>query len=116
LLVPPGHPDFMSRVRFTRPGPVTLEGRAWSGWAPIERVEVSTDDGHTWVDATLDEPAGAWAWRRFSVTWTAEPGEHVLRVRAHDGSGRTQPDEPPWNRGGFANNADQGVRVVVLDS
>jgi len=31
LLVPPGFPDFMSRVRFVRPGAVTLEGRAWSG-------------------------------------------------------------------------------------
>jgi hypothetical protein len=39
----------------------------------------------------------------------------VLRVRAHDRSGRSQPDVPPWNRGGFANNADQPVEVFVLD-
>jgi DMSO/TMAO reductase YedYZ molybdopterin-dependent catalytic subunit len=116
LLVPPGIPDFMSRVRFVRPGAVTLEGRAWSGWAPVERVEVSTDDGRGWVDAELaDDGGGPWAWRRFAVGWEAGPGEYVLRARAHDASGRSQPDAPRWSRGGFANNADQGLRVVVLD-
>jgi hypothetical protein len=43
------------------------------------------------------------------------PGRHVLRVRPHDQSGRSQPDDPFWNRGGFANNADQPVEVFVLD-
>ena len=35
LMVPPGVPDFLSRARHLRPGPCRLEGRAWSGWAPI---------------------------------------------------------------------------------
>ena len=46
LLVPPGFPDFMSRTRVVRPGTHLLEGRAWSGWGAVRRVEVSTDDGH----------------------------------------------------------------------
>jgi DMSO/TMAO reductase YedYZ molybdopterin-dependent catalytic subunit len=116
LLVPPGFPDFMSRVRFVRPGAVTLEGRAWSGWAPIERVEVSTDDGRSWTDADLSDAEGRWAWRRFSAPWEATPGEHVLRTRAHDAGGRSQPASSRWSRGGFANNTDQGLRVVVLDA
>jgi DMSO/TMAO reductase YedYZ molybdopterin-dependent catalytic subunit len=116
LLVPPGFPDFMSRVRFVRPGDLTLEGRAWSGWAPVERVEVSTDDGASWVDSELADVGGRWAWRRFTTTWEAAPGEYVLRACAHDASGRSQPGSPRWSRGGFANNADQGLRVVVLDS
>lgn len=115
LLVPPGFPDFMSRTRVERPGPVRLEGRAWSGWAPVERVEVSVDDGLTWVEAELGPDHGRWAWRGFTLVWAAAPGQHLLRVRAHDQSGRTQPAVPPWNRGGFANNADQPVEVVVLD-
>ena len=45
LMMPPGIPDFMTRRRFLPPRPVRLEGRAWSGWAPIERVEVSVDGG-----------------------------------------------------------------------
>jgi DMSO/TMAO reductase YedYZ molybdopterin-dependent catalytic subunit len=115
LLVPPGFPDFMSRVRFVHAGPVALEGRAWSGWAPVERVEVSADDGRTWTDADLaPTESGRWSWRRFTTQWDAQPGEYVLRARAHDGSGRVQPSAPRWSRGGFANNADQGLPVVVL--
>ena len=34
LMIPPGFPDFLSRTRFIEAGPCTLEGRAWSGWAP----------------------------------------------------------------------------------
>jgi len=115
LLAPPGFPDFMSRTRVARPGPVRLEGRAWSGWAPVDRVEVSVDDGSSWGDADLGPEHGAWAWRGFATVWDAVPGQHVLRVRAHDRSGRSQPDVAPWNRGGFANNADQPVEFFVLD-
>jgi DMSO/TMAO reductase YedYZ molybdopterin-dependent catalytic subunit len=114
LMAPPGFPDFITRTRVLRPGRVPLEGRAWSGWAPISRVEVSTDDGATWSDATLDPESGRWAWRRFSWGWEAAPGEHRLRVRAHDASGRVQRTEPAWNRGGFTNNADQPVSCLVL--
>ncbi|WP_426243871.1 sulfite oxidase [Nocardioides sp. LHG3406-4] len=113
LVEPPGFPDFMTRTRVVRPGPTTLRGRAWSGWAPVERVEVSTDDGTTWREAGLGPDLGRWAWRAFDIPWEAEPGEHSLRARAYDGSGRVQRLDPAWNRGGFANNADQPVLVVV---
>jgi hypothetical protein len=115
LLIPPGMPDFMSRVRIVRPGPVPLRGRAWSGWGTIRRVEVSTDDGATWDDAELGEQPSRWAWRAFSATWDAQPGEHRLRVRAHDSDGRVQGSEPRWNRGGFTNNADQPLTVHVIE-
>ncbi|MQA09882.1 MAG: molybdopterin-dependent oxidoreductase [Pseudonocardiaceae bacterium] len=115
LLVPPGFPDFMSRRRVVRPGPVPLSGRAWSGHAPITRVEVSTDNGASWTDAKLDPDQGHnWAWRRWSTTWQAEPGEHVLAARATDAEGNTQPVDQPWNRGGFANNLIHQVPVTCL--
>ncbi|WP_020387067.1 sulfite oxidase [Kribbella catacumbae] len=114
LLIPPGHPDFMSRHRFVTAGPVVLQGRAWSGWAPIERVEVSVDAGVSWQDAKLDAESNDLSWRGFSFDWDAVPGEHVLTVRAHDRSGRVQPIEAPWNRGGFANNSAQRITVLVL--
>ena len=41
------------------------------------------------------------------------PGEHELCVRAHDETGRSQPVAPPWNVGGYANNAVQRVAVTV---
>ena len=115
LLAPPGDPDFMTRERVLRPARVRLTGRAWSGWAPVERVEVSTDDGTTWRDAELDAHEHRWAWRGFGLDWEATPGTHLLRVRAHDASGRVQGTDPRWNRGGFTNNGDQAVTVHVLE-
>ena len=35
-------------------------------------------------------------------------------ARAHDTSGRSQPVDQPWNRGGFANNLVQRVPVTVV--
>jgi sulfane dehydrogenase subunit SoxC len=113
LLVPPGIPDFFERTRTLAAGPCRLEGRAWSGWGTIERVEVSTDGGETWSDAALGEPAQLYAWRGWSLDWGAQPGEHVLMCRATDSSGRSQPAEPDWNLGGYCNNAPQRVRVRV---
>ncbi|MFJ7049371.1 sulfite oxidase [Streptomyces sp. NPDC101112] len=117
LLIPPGFPDFMSRARVVRPGALELEGRAWSGRAPVTRVEISTDGGRGWGEAEV-EPAGAhrWAWRRWRFAWTAVPGDHVLMARATDTEGRTQPLDQPWNRGGFTNNFVQRVPVVCLNS
>jgi len=113
LLVPPGIPEFMTRDRTVAAGEVLLEGRAWSGLAPVASVEVSDDGASTWSAATL-EPAGEpWAWRGFAYRWEAKPGEHVLCSRARDEAGNEQPVEPPWNLGGYANNAVQTVRVTV---
>lgn len=113
LLVPPGIPDFPERRRFLEPGPCLLEGRAWSGWAPITGVEVSVDGGATWQDAELGESTGDYGWRRWTFRWDATPGEHELCSRATDGVGNTQPLEPGWNTGGYVNNAVQRVPVTV---
>jgi sulfane dehydrogenase subunit SoxC len=113
LLVPPGIPDFPERRRFLEAGPCRLEGRAWSGWAPIKRVEVSVDRGETWQDAELGESTGDYGWRRWTYHWDATPGEHDLCSRATDDAGNTQPLEPEWNTGGYVNNAVQRVLVTV---
>ena len=115
LMVPPGIPDYLSRVRHVRPGPVTVEGRAWSGFGPVERVEFSADGGLTWDDADLDEPLGPYAWVGWSYGWDAGPGEHELCVRATDASGETQPlsADGMWNYGGYGVNVVQRVPVSV---
>jgi DMSO/TMAO reductase YedYZ molybdopterin-dependent catalytic subunit len=113
LLVPPGIPEFLTRDRTVAAGEVVLEGRAWSGLAPIASVDVSVDGGSSWAPAEL-EPAGErWAWRGWSFTWDAEPGDYVLCSRARDEDGYEQPLEPPWNLGGYANNSVQTVRTTV---
>jgi sulfane dehydrogenase subunit SoxC len=116
LMAPPGLPDFMTRERHLPPGRVTLRGRAWSGWAPIVGVTVSTDGGQTFADAELEEPIGEAAWRGWRFEWNAPEGEHVLCSRATDAAGNTQPLDPPWNLKGYANNAVERVRVIVGQS
>jgi DMSO/TMAO reductase YedYZ molybdopterin-dependent catalytic subunit len=115
LLEPPGIPDFMSRVRYLAPGPCVLRGRAWSGWGPITRVQVSVDGGQTWEEAALGEAPSPHAWRSWSLTWEAGVGAYDLCVRATDATDQVQPMQAPWNVGGYANNAVQHVAVVVQD-
>ena len=115
LMIPPGIPEFLTRARVVGAGACELEGRAWAGDAEIIGVDVSTDGGETWAEAELgDDSLGRWAWRRWRLTWDAEPGEYELCCRARDSAGRSQPLEPPWNVGGYANNAVQRVPVTVV--
>jgi sulfane dehydrogenase subunit SoxC len=116
LMIPPGIPDFYSRTRFVEAGPCVLEGRAWSGSGPIERVEVSVDGGESWDDAALVEPPSEFAWHGWSSRWEASPGEHELCSRATDVSGQSQPLNGEWNVDGYCNNAVQRLRVTVTRS
>jgi sulfane dehydrogenase subunit SoxC len=114
LMVPPGIPDFNTRERTVPAGPCLLQGRAWSGWAPVTRVQVSTDGGETWADAELESLESRWGWRGWRFDWVADqPGEYLLCCRAHDEAGNVQPDEAAWNLGGYSNNSPQRVPVTV---
>jgi sulfane dehydrogenase subunit SoxC len=113
LLAPPGIPEFESRRRFLPPGRHPLSGRAWSGLAPVARVEVSTDGGASWQPADLGTQPSPWAWAGWSFVWEATEGAHELCSRATDAAGNTQPLQAPWNTGGYANNAVQRVPVTV---
>jgi len=113
LMVPPGVPEFFSRRRLLEPGDCLLEGRAWSGFAPVAGVDVSADGGATWAAAELRGDEGRWAWRGWTFAWSATPGEHVLCCRARDEAGNEQPFEAEWNVGGYANNGVQRVGVSV---
>lgn len=94
--------------------PVAVRGWAWSGHAPIEGVDVSTDGGATWHPATLGPSRGPYAWRAWTFSWTPRaPGEAVLVSRARDGTGATQPVEAEWNVHGYGNNAMLPRRVRV---
>ena len=107
-------PGFPSATRTVDAGPTKIEGRAWSGWAPVAAVEVSTDGGATWAEAELEPERHRWAWRGWHAEWDATPGEHVLSCRARDEAGNVQPDDGAWNVGGYANNGIQRVAVTVV--
>jgi sulfane dehydrogenase subunit SoxC len=113
LVVPPGFPDFLTRTRFVDADPCTLEGRAWSGWAPVERVEVSLDGGESWRQAEVGPAPSRYAWAGWTYEWDAKAGDYELSCRATDTAGNTQPAAPSWNYDGYCNNAVQRVRVTV---
>jgi DMSO/TMAO reductase YedYZ molybdopterin-dependent catalytic subunit len=94
-------------------GEQTLTGYAWSGYAGIVTVEVSTDGGETWNEAEIVEEAGPLAWVKFEATWDASPGETTLSARATDELHMTQPATVPWNAKGYYYNAVFEVPVTV---
>jgi sulfane dehydrogenase subunit SoxC len=73
------------------PGFHEITGLAWSGAGAVKRVEVSTDGGHTWKDATLHDPIARKAHTRFSTPWTWDGNEAVLQSRCTDDTGTVQP-------------------------
>ena len=77
-------------------GEVTVAGVAWAQHRGISRVEVRVDDG-AWSEVTLLAEPTVDTWRLWRWTWTAEPGEHTLTVRATDGEGQLLTEEvaPP---------------------
>jgi DMSO/TMAO reductase YedYZ molybdopterin-dependent catalytic subunit len=83
-----------------RPEPQMIRGRAYAGENAIATVEYRIDDG-PWRPAQLGSPDIPGAWVRWQFAWTPEPGEHVLRVRATDERGNTQPDASEWNELGY---------------
>jgi len=96
------------------PGEVVIRGVAWSGAAPIAKVELSVDGG-SWQSAALsgERRRHSWQWWELAVRLDSTHGNVVIRARATDLAGRTQPDLPSWNRLGYANNAIQEIRVTV---
>jgi sulfane dehydrogenase subunit SoxC len=115
LMIPPGVPEFFTRERVLSPGPEVLQGRAWSGFGPIERVEVTTDSGITWADADLEPQLDPYGWVGWTYEWDSLPGRHHLACRATDAQGHRQPLQPEWNLGGYACNAVQQFVVVVKE-
>lgn len=68
-----------------------LTGLAWSGRGRIERVEVTTDGGRSWVNAELQEPRLPIALTRFRLAWRFEGQNTTIASRAVDETGYVQP-------------------------
>ena len=116
-------PVSLQRVRslITEPEPDTkvehgempLRGVAWSGAAPIARIEVSVGGG-PWQDARLISERKRHSWQGWElITRLEQRGSTVISARATDMAGRIQPDLSEWNRLGYGNNAIQKIRVDV---
>lgn len=73
------------------PGFYEISGFAWSGAGKVRRVDVSTDGGNTWRQATLQEPVLNRAFTVFRFPWTWHGGPAVLQSRVIDETGYVQP-------------------------
>jgi len=90
-----------------------VEGLVFSDGTGIKKVELSFDDGKTWIDAQLNPELGKYSWRRWKYRWTPETkGLYHLKVRATDNKGNTQADKQ-WNRSGYARGFIERLDVNV---
>jgi hypothetical protein len=94
--------------------PVRIFGAAWSGSAPVEQVELTTD-GQSWQPAALKETQSPYAWVLWEYSWTpAEPGTYTLLCRATDAAGNVQPESQQPDRESYLANWTVPVEVKVV--
>ena len=92
--------------------PLYIGGVAFAGNRGIQRVEVSTDNGQTWNDATLRPALGKYTWVLWTYPWQPTKGEYSLVVRATDGTGAVQTaDKNPTYPDGATGYHYRQVRV-----
>jgi hypothetical protein len=94
---------------------VRIHGAAWASDGEIVRVEVSTNGGSTWKEATLlgDSKPNAWRFWEFNWQTPAAPGKQTLVARATDSLGRTQPAHRDPDRGTYIINHLLPIEVEV---
>ena len=91
-----------------------IKGVAWDGGNGIAQVEVSTDGGTSWHQATLKQDYGRFSWRQWhSVFESKRPGQYRIMARATSHSGASQPLEPIPNLSGYHHNAVQKITLQL---
>ncbi len=92
---------------------VVLRGIAMGGTESVARVEISSDNGRTWLPTTLGPDRGRYGFRRFDVSITLPQGEVPLSVRATNRAGETQPMTQNWNPGGYRRAGVETISVTA---
>lgn len=113
-------PDDNETVKLSPDGRMEVKGYAvpFGNQGPVSRVEVSTDEGKTWIDAELDRSEGQnkWCWILWKARVKAEKGEKkTIYSRATDSAGNTQEKFSQWNIRGVGYNgygASWNVTIV----
>ena len=108
-------------VLTTKPnGKIEVQGYALpqGDRGPVVKVEISIDNGKTWLNADISEDSrkgGRWSW----ALWTAAviipkgKGKRILS-RAIDAGGNTQDPNPTWNLRGVAYNGYGESRDLTI--
>ncbi|VVE31270.1 Protein-methionine-sulfoxide reductase catalytic subunit MsrP [Pandoraea morbifera] len=91
-----------------------VRGIAFDGGEGIRDVQFSTDGGQTWHAAKLGQELSKYSFREWTANFTPpQAGEYVLKVRATNRAGVTQPLQSLWNPAGYLRNGVESVRVVA---
>merc|ERR1719327_1265218 len=113
-------PAHCEKVSTTSNSAFTVGGYAYNGAGrPIHRVEITLNDGHTWMPAEIQryEKPNQYGMVYCWVHWTCKVPVKDLRyctefaVRCWDDSQNCQPERPTWNLMGMMNNPWFRVKV-----
>ena len=100
------------RFKFGRP--IDVSGIAWDGGYGVRLVEVSTDGGKTWHEASLGKDDGRFAFRPWSYRFNpAGVGTYRITAKATNRVGQTQVDTLIFNPAGYHNNVIRPTTISV---
>lgn len=98
-------------------GRIQVGGHAYAGVRDIQQVEVSTDGGETWNQATLSEPLeDPDVWSQWKYEWRPSRDTHEVVVRAVDGTGTRQPQGDEADQRPFPSGAVGWVSKTIETS
>lgn len=103
-------PTSEEEVTLSSSGQIEVKGYALpcGEQGPVTRVEVSTDNGNSWLEAQISEESknrGKWSWVLWKIDVKLEKGrQRRILSRAIDAGGNTQVPNPQWNLRGVSYN------------
>src|SRR5262249_16586183 len=92
---------------------LSVGGIAWDGGYGIRVVEVSTDGGKTWAEATLGPDAGKYPLRPWTYQFVPQRGQTRVRGGDTSVSGQGQTAALIVNPAGYHHNLIQSVTLVA---
>ena len=99
-----------------------IKGYAYAGGGrAVSRVEITLDDGRTWLETTLRRPCPPsthgkhWGWTLWSYAapTRALAAARSLKSRAFDDAGNAQPSALAWTPSGERNNCEYVVKLSL---
>jgi DMSO/TMAO reductase YedYZ molybdopterin-dependent catalytic subunit len=92
---------------------ITIEGKAWSGYGKITKVEINFGEG--WREASISKyNLSGYVWTDWKYEWAPKiRGTILIRVRATDEAGNVQPESPLHNKYLYGYNAPQKIQIQV---
>lgn len=100
-----------------------VQGYAYGSGSPIDRVEISLDEGESWIYCFRRYPKAPvrhgrkfWTWLHWhtDVNFVDLIQHKSIIVRCFDGSKNTQPEHPVWNVLGMMNNCWYRLKAEIL--